>query len=218
LFEKKFHLYGKNFNDIFMQELFSPSKFKGGRFDFSVEGKTQEYAGVLYMKETTVLDYKLLNNMLAFINTVPSLVTFSLPGYSRKGLFVEEAYLSFKAKDDIYNLSDIFLASKELSIVGKGVADFNKDELDVKLNLKTDLASDASQIPLVGYILFDEESVSTSLKLKGDLSDPKVESLIVKDIAVAPINIIKRTLSIPYNLWNTITPESSNAAETNSSR
>lgn len=217
LFEKQFHLYGRDFNDVFMQELFSPSKFKGGSFDFSVEGKTKEYGGVLYMKETTVLDYKLLNNILAFINTVPSLVTFSLPGYSTNGLKVKEAYLNFKAKDGIYNLSDIFLESKELSILGKGEADFNKESIDVKLNLKTDLGSDASQIPLVGYILFDKESVSTGLNLKGDLNDPKIETRLVRDMAVAPINIIKRTLSLPYNLWNTITPEEKKSSETNSS-
>lgn len=217
LFEKQFHLYGRDFGDVFIQELFSPSKFKGGSFDFSVEGKTKEYGGVLYLKDTTVLDYKLLNNILAFINTVPSLVTFSLPGYNTNGLKVKEAYLNFKAKDGIYDLSDIFLESKELNIVGKGKADFNKESIDVKLNLKTDLGSDASQIPLVGYILFDKESVSTALNLKGDLDDPKIETRLVRDMAVAPINIIKRTLSIPYNLWNTITPDDKKSDETNSS-
>jgi len=209
--DKKFHLYGKDFNDIFMHELFAPSKFKGGSLEFSINGVTDEYSGVFYINNSTVLEYRLLNNILAFINTVPSLVTFSLPGYSTNGLFIEEAYVNFQAKEKVFKLSDIYLDSKELNILGYGKADFNNDTLDVKLNLKTDLASDVSQIPLVGYILFDKESVSTTLNLKGDLKDPKVESLLAKDIAVAPINIIKRALTLPYDLLNNIVPETNSS-------
>ena len=210
--DKKFHLHGKDFKDSFMNELFSPSRFKDGNLEFSVNGTTDEYSGILYITNTTILSYKLLNNILAFINTVPSLMTFSLPGYSSKGIFAKEGYINFQAKNKIYTLSDIYLKSKELNILGKGTADFNKDTLDVKLNLQTDLGSDASQIPLVGYILFDKESVSTTINLKGDLKDPEIESLLAQDIAVAPLNIIKRTLSLPYDLFKNM------RGDTNSSR
>ena len=197
---EKFHVYGKNFSDVFMEELFSLSRFKGGLLDFSFDGTLDEYAGIFYIKDSIIMDYKLLNNVLAFINTVPSLVTFSLPGYSSNGLLAKEAYLNFKAKDTVFNLSDIYLESKELTILGNGKADTKEDLIDVTLNLKTDLGSDASKIPLVGYILFDEESVSTSLKITGKLSNPSVDSQIAKDMVVAPLNIIKRTLTLPYNL------------------
>ncbi len=198
--EEIFYLYGKGFGDTFMHQLFSLSKFKGGVFDFSVSGNPNEYGGVAYIKDSTIMDYKILNNILAFINTVPSLVTFSLPGYSRNGLYTKEAYLKFRAKGSIFDLTDIYLESKELNILGKGVLDIEKDTIDINLNLKTDLGSNASKIPLVGHILFDKESVSTTLEITGKLSDPKVQSLIAQEIIVAPINIIKRTLSLPYNI------------------
>lgn len=202
--ENIFHLYGKGFNDKFMQELFYLSKFKGGRLDFSLSGTPKEYGGVAYIKESTILDYKLLNNVLAFINTVPSLVTFSLPGYSKNGIFAKEAYVKFRAKESHFDFSDIYLESKELSIIGNGAVDTQADTIDINLNLKTDLGSDASKIPLVGHILFDGESVSTTLQITGKLSDPKVQSLIAKEIIVAPLNIIKRTLSLPYDLLQDI--------------
>ncbi|MCF6330599.1 MAG: AsmA-like C-terminal domain-containing protein, partial [Sulfurimonas sp.] len=66
--------------------------------------------------------------------------------------------------------------------------------------LKTDLGSAASKIPIVGYILFGDDTISTTLKVIGKLDNPKVKSMIAKDIIVAPINIIKRTLSLPFNL------------------
>jgi len=196
----EFYLYGKNFNDTFMERFSAFSKFKGGRLDFSMHGHLDDYTGIFFINKTTIVDYKLLNNILAFINTVPSLVTFSLPNYNKDGLYVKNGYLNFSAKDKLFHISDLYLNSKELTIVGKGNADITKDKINLLLNLKTDLASDVSKIPLVGYIIFDGKSLSTTLKVTGKLSNPKVQTQLAKDIAVAPLNIIKRTLTLPYKL------------------
>ena len=195
-----FHLYGKNFNDKFMENLFVLSKFSGGSLDFSMDGTLDDYKGVFYMYDTTMIDYKLLNNVLAFVNTVPSLVTFSLPGYNKKGLHVKNAYVKFHAKKGVFDVSDIYLESKEMTILGKGTADIKKDMIDLTLNLKTDLGSNLSKVPLVGYIIFDGKNISTTLKVTGKLSDPTVNTMLAKDIVVAPLNIIKRTLTLPYEL------------------
>ena len=196
----QFHLYGKDFNDKFMEKFFVLSKFSGGNLDFSMNGSLDDYKGVFYMRDTTMIDYKLLNNVLAFIDTIPSLATFSLPGYSKKGLHVKNAYLKFRAKKGIFHISDIYLESKELKILGKGSADINKNSIDLILNLKTDLGRKLSKVPLVGYIIFDGKNISTTLKITGKLSDPKVSTTIAKDIIVAPVNIIKRTLTAPFKI------------------
>jgi len=195
----KFHLYGKNFNDKFMQNLLVLSKFRGGSLDFVMDGTLDDYNGILYMNDTTMMDYKLLNNILAFINTVPSLITFSLPGYNKDGLHVENAYMKFHAKKGVFDISDIYLESKELTVLGKGKADTNNNNIDLTLNLKTDLGSNLSKIPLVGYIILDGKNISTTLKVTGKLNDPVVKTMIAKDMIVAPLNIIKRTLTLPFN-------------------
>ena len=195
-----FHLYGNNFNDKFMEKLFSLSKFSGGSLDFSMNGTFDDYKGIFYIKNTTIQDYVVLNNILAFINTVPSLATFSLPGYNKKGLYAENAYMKFHSKDHIFNISDIYLGSKEIKILGKGKASIKYNNIDVTLNLKTDLGSNLSKVPLVGYIIFDGQSISTTLKITGKLTDPKVKTMLARDIAVAPLNIILRTLTLPYKL------------------
>jgi AsmA-like C-terminal region len=199
--EGKFYLYGDDFNDEFMDKLFALSKFKDGKLSFSMHGKTKDYKGLMHIKDTTILDYKILNNILAFVNTIPSLVTFSLPGYSKKGLEVKRAYINFNSKDDIFDITDISLDSKEMDIVGRGTASFAKNEIDIDLNLVTDLGSSISKIPVVGYILLGEDSISTSMSISGKLNDPSVRSLIAKDIVVAPLNIIKRTLLLPFHLF-----------------
>jgi len=195
-----FHLYGENFNDIFMDNLFALSKFKGGIFDFSMNGELKEYEGIFNIKNTVILDYKILNNILAFVNTIPSLLTFSLPGYNKNGLEVNNTYMNFTTKNDTFYISDIYLDSKEIDILGRGNASFKNNNINLKLNLKTDLGSAISKIPVVGYLLFNDDSISTSLSITGELSDPDVESLIAEELIVAPLNIIKRTLMLPYHL------------------
>ena len=198
--KSEFHLYGKEFNDTFMDKLFSLSKFTDGSLDFSMSGNTTDYKGVVFVHDTTIKDYKTLNNILAFINTVPSLVTFSLPGYSKNGLLIDKAYLTFTFADNIFDFSDIYIDSQEMRILGKGNLNIEKDDMDITLNLKTDLGRELSKVPLVGYLLLDGDTISTSLSIKGKTSDPEVNSLIATDIAVAPLNIIKRTLMLPYKL------------------
>lgn len=197
----EFYLYGDKFNDEFMENLFAFSKFKGGDLSFSINGTTKEYNGIFYIKNATIIEYKLLNNIFAFINTIPSLVTFSLPNYDKDGLAVKSAYINFHFKDDILNVNDIYLDSKEIDILGRGTASFKYDSVDLKLNLKTDLGSSLSKIPVVGYILLDKDSISTSLSVKGKLSDPEVRTLIAQEIIIAPLNIIKRTLLLPLHLF-----------------
>ena len=208
---QKMHLYGENFGDKFMENLFSLSRFKGGKLNFSMNGDIKNYDGLFYITDTIIVDYKMLNNILAFVNTVPSLTTFSLPGYSKSGLKVTSAYMNFTAKNSVFNISDFFLDSKEIDILGSGVADVPKDKIDITLNLKTDLGSRASKIPLVGYVILGDGAISTTMSITGKLSDPNVKSLIAKEILVAPINIVKRALLLPYDLLK-------NKEETNSSK
>lgn len=196
----QFRLHGNNFGDEFMQNIFALSKFKNGSLEFSMYGSPKDYNGTIYVQNTTIHNYVILNNVLAFVNTIPSLMTFSLPGYNQHGLFVNSAYINFKAKDDIYKISDISMKSKEISIVGKGEASIKKNNIDLDLNLKTDLGSSISKIPLVGYILLGDDTVSASLKVEGKLDDPKVHTRLIRDIVVAPLNIIKRTILLPFNL------------------
>ncbi|MDD2652580.1 MAG: AsmA-like C-terminal domain-containing protein [Sulfurimonas sp.] len=198
--EKKFYLMGGNFNDLFMENLFANSKFKGGEMEFYISGPLKEYDGTIHIKDTTILDYKILNNVLAFVNTVPSLITFSLPGYNINGIKTKEAYMKFKLQDEKYKISDIYLNSKEIEIVGAGEASIKENSINLDLNLKTQLGSSFSKIPLIGHILLGNESVSTSLHITGALDNPDVKTQLTKDIVVAPFNIIKRTLMYPFEL------------------
>lgn len=196
-----FSIIGKGFNDKFMEHLFALSDFSGGEFSFEAKGKTDAFDGLMRVENTILKDYKVLNNVLAFVNTVPSLATFSLPNYNSKGLPVKEGYAHFAYQKGIVSVDNFTLNSPEMKITGNGKADFNANQLDGVLTLKTDLGSKLGKVPVVGYILLGEDgSLSTTLTLSGKLDDPKISTAIAKEIVTAPFNILKRTLVYPF-LW-----------------
>ncbi|OHD83942.1 MAG: hypothetical protein A3D90_08095 [Sulfuricurvum sp. RIFCSPHIGHO2_02_FULL_43_9] len=196
-----FYIDGNGFNDKFMEHLFALSDFSGGKFSFQAKGEADAFEGVMRVENTILKDYKVLNNVLAFVNTVPSLATFSLPSYNRQGLPVKEGYAHFAYNKGIVNVDNFTLNSPEMNILGEGRADLNAQILNGTLTLKTDLGSVLGKVPMVGYILFGENgSLSTTLTLSGKLDDPKVETAIAKEIATAPFNILKRTVVYPF-LW-----------------
>lgn len=196
-----FYIDGEGFNDTFMKHLFSPGDLSGGTFSFQAEGKSDAFEGLMRVENTIFKDYVVLNNVLAFINTIPSLTTFSLPNYHSKGLPVQEGYAHFAYSNGIVNVDNFTLNSPEMKILGEGHADMNAHTLDGRMTLKTDLGSALGKVPMVGYILFGEDgSIATTLTLSGKLDDPKVETAIAKEIVTAPFNILKRTVIYPF-LW-----------------
>ncbi|HLD24213.1 MAG TPA: AsmA-like C-terminal domain-containing protein, partial [Sulfuricurvum sp.] len=196
-----FSIDGQGFNDKFMEHLFALSDFSGGTFSFEAKGRTDAFDGLMRVENTILKDYKVLNNVLAFVNTVPSLTTFSLPNYNAKGLPVDEGYAHFAYKKGVVSVDNFTLNSPEMKITGTGRADFNANQLDGILTLKTDLGSSLGKVPMVGYILLgDDGSLATTLTLSGKLDDPEIDTAIAKEIVTAPFNILKRTLVYPF-LW-----------------
>jgi hypothetical protein len=196
-----FYIDGHDFNDNFMEHLFMFSDFKGGSFSFQAKGESDSFDGIMRVENTILKDYKVLNNILAFVNTIPSLATFSLPNYNTQGLPVKEGYAHYSYNKGILNVDNFTLNSPEMKILGEGHANINTQTLLGTLTLKTDLGAKLSKIPMVGYILFGEDgSISTTVTINGKLDDPKVETAIAKEIVTAPFNILKRTLVYPF-LW-----------------
>ncbi|MGA9045906.1 AsmA-like C-terminal domain-containing protein [Sulfuricurvum sp.] len=196
-----FFIDGNGFNDKFMDHLFAMSDFSGGKFSFQAKGEADTFDGIMRVENTILKDYKFLNNVLAFVNTVPSLATFSLPNYNTQGLPVKEGYAHFSYNKGLVNVDNFTLNSPEIKILGEGRADLKSQTLEGTLTLKTDLGSALGKVPMVGYILFgDDGSISTTLTLSGKIDDPKVKTAIAEEIVTAPFNILKRTLVYPF-LW-----------------
>ncbi len=196
-----FHLTGDHFDDTFINNLLAISEHKGGSLYFYMYGQPKNFQGILRVSDTILKDYKVINNTLAFINTLPALSTFSLPQYSSKGLRVEEVYGGFTYNNQNITIHDVNLEAKELKMSGIGNLNFEKNSIDMKLHVKTDLGSKLSKVPLVGYLLFgDDGSVSTTVSISGKLNDPTVSNAVAKEIIASPFNLLKRTITLPMHL------------------
>jgi hypothetical protein len=152
--------------------------------------------------ENTVLrDYKHLNNMLAFANTLPGLLTFNPPNYSRDGLPVTQAYAEANYHDRMLDLRALVLESDELSIVGAGWLNLEEETTDLIFNLDSGVKKSIGRIPLVGYVLTGgKDDSSLTLEVKGDLYDPKVSNSAAKDVVTYPLQLVKRTLLLPVHV------------------
>ena len=200
----EFTVFGKSLNDTFMNELFRFSTFEKGSLSFSAYGSFDHYTTLMNIDETTIKDYTILNNTLAFFNTIPALVTFSVPGYSKSGLHISNGYISFDMNNSIATIKDAKLTSKELIITSEGTLDLEEDKVDMLMQVKTDIGSSAKNIPLVGYIIFGDETVSTTVHVHGDLQNPEVDNAAATSVIVAPYNILKRTITLPLKWFDDI--------------
>ena len=200
-YDKKFFIYGDNFNDKFMDGLAEFSDFKGGKFSFYLTGKDEIIDGVVQIKNTIIKDYKSLNNIFALLNTIPALVTFSAPHYTTKGLKVNDGYASFSIKEKVMDLKGFHVNADELAFNGKGSVDIATMTQNVEISLVTEATKNLSKIPLLGYILVgkEENTATTTITMTGPLEEPIVKNTLAKDIGVGTFNILKRTLIFPIH-------------------
>ncbi len=206
--KSNFYLYGQHFDDTFMNSFFSLSEHKGGSFSFALKGNLETFKGVARIDKGRIMDYVLFNNILAFINTIPSLTSFSLPSYAKEGIEVKEAYAAFEYREKLMHFNAVKFDSGEIGIYGQGSADYFNNKIDIALNLKTHLGKNISKLPVVGYILVgDDGTAATAFNITGKLTDPHVETALVKNIIIAPFNILKRTIVYPFHLIKNLIDE-----------
>jgi len=199
--DKEFFIYGDNFNDKFMDGLAEFSDFKGGKFSFYITGDDDKIDAVVQIKDTIIKDYKSLNNIFAFMNTIPALVTFSVPHYNTNGMKVQEAYASLSIKNKMMDIKGFHVKAEEMAFNGKGSVNITEMTQDVEISLVTEATTNLSKIPILGFILVGKEdnTATTTITMTGPLEDPVVKNTLAKDIGIGTFNIIKRTLTFPIH-------------------
>ncbi len=196
-----FALAGEGFNDVFMDSLFPGANFEKGRLSLAAKGSFDRFTALVKVEDTILKNFKALNNVLALVNTIPALVTFSLPSYSSKGLPVDSIVAGFTVKDGVANFNSLDLESPEISIKGTGWINSSKETIEMDLNLITQAKKNVNKIPLVGFVLVGKEKrPSITVKISGNLFDPKVEHSTFQEVAATPFYMLYRTLALPLHL------------------
>lgn len=194
-----FTLRGQKLDDRFMSALFAAANFEGGSLSIVAEGTLDKFSAILHTDSILLKDYAMLNNILAVMNTVPALMTFSLPQYHRSGWPVDSTLFWFDYSNGIATVRSLQINSSEMDMLGVGTIDLFRQQLDLNVNLISRAGRNVSRIPVLGYILAGEETSPTlSFHVTGDLLDPNVEHTGFREIMTQPFEMIYRTMATPF--------------------
>jgi AsmA-like C-terminal region/Protein of unknown function len=197
----QFSLKGEGLNDAFMTALVRDANIQGGTVSMGARGSFDEFSVVLKANDIILKDFKTLNNILAMVNTIPALITFTLPEYHTKGLPVSSVVVGMTVRDGLATFETMNIDSPELSLTGSGWINFSEKKIAMDLNLITQSKENLQKIPLIGYILAGKKKQpSITVKVTGDLMDPEVESAMFKEVATIPFSMLYRTLALPAHL------------------
>lgn len=198
-------LSAKNIDSNFTKKLFK-FEMSEGKANILASGniKTNEYYGVIGIREATVKGFTLVNNIIAFVNTVPALVTLQNPGFDMEGYTVKKGDIEFFVSGDMLYLTTLRFIGNNTDIIGYGQVNLKNKEVNLTLTLSTikGLSNLLGKIPLVGYVLLGEDkTIGTLISVTGPLDNPKVETTFAENAALYPFSVIKRTILWPFKLF-----------------
>lgn len=184
-----------NFGGDFINLVAGKELVKGGLFGASGFYKNKKFRADFEIQNTVFQNFAALQNIVALIDTIPSLIVFKKPGLGVDGYQVKSGRVLVEVNEDYVGLKKIDLTGSTIDINGGGIIALATQELNVSLTISTikGLSEVLNKIPIVGYLLLGKEGkISTSLILKGTLQNPKSEVTLADDIISAPFKIIQR--------------------------
>ena len=164
-------------------------------------GAFDEFSIVFGVQDTNISGLAMVNNVMAFLNTVPALITLSLPEYNVEGLPIDSAVAGMKFKNKVGTVESAKVKGPELEVIGAGKLDFSRRLIDMDVFIKTQASKNVGKIPLLGYLLTgDDDDASLRLNISGGFDDPEVGNSLVQEIIVYPVEVLFRTLKLPFHL------------------
>lgn len=193
-----------------LQPMITFFDLEDGTLNFKMVGTPKQYEGWLEFDDVLLRDYLVLQNVLAFFDTIPALATFTSPGFDSEGYRITKGVMHFNMDNQLLTVHNFRTDGVTVNSQGHGWADFNRQLLDVDIDLELmrNLSSIIGKIPLVGYAMMGESGhLTTSLKMTGSMKQPKIETNLTEEIVLAPLNIIQRTISWPFKQLKKVIPD-----------
>ena len=197
---------GKNYTKEALVPLFDFfNHFNNINLDFvSVKSPDNFYTGKIYINKGSVKDLGTLNNIIAFINTIPALLSLKTPGFSAKGYKIKNGFVNFLFYNKILYLKQINIKGINLDFSGKGYVDLNKNL--IKLKIHTVVKLKIKNIPIVGralsYLFFGKDGyLHINIFVHGKLDNPQVSKDLGGGIIESPLKIFKRILTLPFHIF-----------------
>ncbi|WP_169763985.1 AsmA-like C-terminal domain-containing protein [Campylobacter mucosalis] len=197
-------LEARDIDGKFANELFKINSFEGGKFKLKVVGSSKFYKGEVRFYDTYFKDYVFYQQLLTFLNSIPSLISFKTPDFNQKGFSAKSGKVMFEKNGDILNFLAIDIKGSSADIIGAG--EINLKDKNINIDLQIEILKDASfiidKIPIINQILLGKErKLSTLIKLRGTTDKPKYSSQVLKDTLLAPFKMIRNMLEVPFLIF-----------------
>jgi uncharacterized protein YhdP len=155
--------------------------------------------------------WKILSRIFSILN-VSQLFMGRLPDLKTKGLPYHSMMATFQMRDGVASTQDFLVDSDAMKITMTGKVDLGKSSVNARIGVHPLVTIDKvlSNVPIAGYILTgkDKGFISFFYEVKGNLEDPKIESVPLKSIEEPTWGIIKRLLLTPLRPFqNNSSPE-----------
>ncbi|MCR6571827.1 YhdP family protein [Campylobacter insulaenigrae] len=191
-------------DDNFLNTFMGEDIFENGEFDLYVDGDNIDFfKGKFLFKNTYLKNLKFHQQLLSFIDTIPSLLLFKAPTFNEKGFNIENAGISFSRKKDLFDIDALSFNGDSADVFGKIKINLRNFELDGLLELRTlkSATSVISAVPIINQIILGKDrQISTLVKLSGTIDNPKFQTQLLSQGIQLPYNLIKNIFELPANL------------------
>lgn len=199
-------LDAKEFGDEFVNTLIQKKGVRNGRFFMNANTNPKgALMGKITFLNASLNELKILQNIMAFVDTIPSLLSLKTPGFNNQGYYVNEGVVEFGLNDEFLAIESLDFKGSSIDIKGRGIMQVESQILDFNAELITakSLSGIINKIPLVNYILLGKDgTISTAFKVDGTLENPQVHTQAVQDILLSPFNVLKRVVTSPFEVFN----------------
>ena len=196
----------REFGDSFINTLAKKHAFSRGRFFLNANTNEKGVlVGEAKLLNTSLDELSVLQNLMAFIDTIPSLLSFKPPGFNDEGYYLENGTIHFGLNDAFLAIDKLDFNGSSIDIKGQGILQLESKIIDFNAELITakSLSGIINKIPLVNYVLLGKDgTISTAFKISGTLENPKIQTQTIQDIMLAPFNILMRTITSPFEIFN----------------
>lgn len=198
---RELYLKAESMNDEFVNTFFRKYLVENGKFGLVIKGDNEKsFEGKIVFGNTYFKELQFHNQLISFIDTIPSLALFKSPTFNEKGLKVKKGVILFtRYKDDI-GVNALTFNGDSVDVLGVGDIDLKKNTIDAELELRMlKSASELiSKVPILNQIILGKDRViATQVVVKGSVDNPKFYSQIAKETLQLPFNIIKNIIEMP---------------------
>ncbi|MFI5323876.1 MAG: AsmA-like C-terminal domain-containing protein, partial [Thermodesulfobacteriota bacterium] len=133
------------------------------------------------------------------------------PDFNKQGFPYDKLTAKADMKDGKVIIKQAAMDGPSIKVVCEGFIDLVNEKLDLQLLVIPVMAVDSviKKIPIVNFVL-GKNFVSIPIRVKGDITDPKVETISPSAISFGLFGLIKQTLNIPATIFKPVSKRKKN--------